>query len=91
MQGPSDPHDPGPAYVQLSTSLIAYTIADLDAFLDAHPRRKSSLSGVCQQEQCNLQLLNRAEQAGAIRRMAAGGVSDQTIVAATGLSVDVAR
>ena len=91
MQGPSDPQDPGPAYIQLSPSLIVYTIADLDAWLDAHPRRQSSSSSVCQQDRRNFQLLNRAEQAEAIRRMAAGGVSDQTIAAATGLSVEVVR
>jgi hypothetical protein len=77
MQGPSDPQDPGPAYIQLSPSLIVYTIADLDAWLDAHPRRQSSLSGVCEQERRNFHLLDPAAQAETIRRMAAGGMNDQ--------------
>jgi hypothetical protein len=91
LQGPSDPQDPGPAYIQLSPSLIVYTIADLDAWLDAHPRRQSSLSDICERERCNFHLLDPAAQAETIRRMAAACMNDQSIVMATGLSAEIVR
>jgi hypothetical protein len=78
LQGTGDPQDPGPAYIQLSPSLIVYTIADLDAWLDAHPRRQSTLSDICEQERRNFHLLDSAAQAETIRRMAAAGMNDQS-------------
>jgi hypothetical protein len=91
LQGPGDPQAPGPAYIQLSPSLIVYTIADLDAWLDAHPRRQSSFSDICEQERRNFHLLDSAAQAETIRRMAATGMNYQAITTVTGLSVEIVR
>jgi hypothetical protein len=46
LQGPGDPQAPGLAYIQLSSSLIVYTIADLDAWLDAQSYRNAALGAV---------------------------------------------
>ena len=34
LRGRDDPGDPGPSYVRLSSQLIVYEVAELDAWLD---------------------------------------------------------
>jgi hypothetical protein len=88
-RGSEDPLGPGPAFIKLSPSLIVYPIAELDAWLDGHARRRSSAT--CQQEPCHLRLLDRDQQAEAIRRLIASDVPEHIAAAASGLSIERVR
>ena len=39
MRGPDDPGGAGPRFIKISSQLVVYEIAELDAWLDAHAAR----------------------------------------------------
>jgi hypothetical protein len=47
LRGADDPLGAGPVYIKLSPSLIVYQIVDLDAWLDSHAQRQTTVLHPC--------------------------------------------